>query len=371
MKPLFVLPALLCSLALFDLSANAALSEKSFGKTPQGKKVTLYTLSNANGMSVGIMNYGATVVNLIVPDRSGKLGDVALGFDRVTPYFTQTAYLGATAGRYANRIANGQFHLDGKAYQLPKNNAPNTLHGGFLGFDKQMWTAKTAGAEANEITFSRVSPDGEEGYPGKLDASVTFTLTKKNELQISYLATTDKPTIINLTNHTYFNLAGAGNGSILEHLLTLKADAFTPVNATLIPTGEIKDVAGTAWDFRSATPIGLHLKEAGGKPIGFDHNYVLNKGLFSDRSLAAIVEEPKSGRVMKVYTDQPGIQFYSGNFLDGTLTGKGGKVYHQYDGFCLETQHYPDSPNEKAFPSTVLLPGQTYQTTTTYAFSVK
>jgi aldose 1-epimerase len=306
-------------------------------------------------------------VNLLVPDRAGKLDDVALGFESVAPYFTQTAYFGATIGRYGNRIAKGSFTLDGKTYQLPQNNGVNSLHGGTTGFDKQLWKVDRKESSPPSITFSRVSPDGEDGYPGTLNVNVTFTLTEKNQLRISYRATTDKPTIINLTNHTYYNLAGAGNGTILDHVVTLHADAFTPVDSTLIPTGIIQKVAGTPWDFRTAKPIGKDIKAVGGNPVGYDHNFVLEKGA----SWAAEVYEPTSGRLMKVVTDQPGIQFYTGNFLDGTLTGKGGKVYPQYGAFCLETQHFPDSPNHSNFPSTVLKPGQVYKTTTVYSFSAK
>ena len=343
------------------------VSAKSFGKTAKDEPVTLYTLTNKDGMSVSLMDYGAAVVNLLVPDRTGKLDDVVLGFESVAPYFTQTAYFGATIGRYGNRIANGSFKLGDHTYQLPKNNGPNSLHGGLNGFDKQLWKVEHKESNPPSIRFSRVSPDGEEGYPGKLSVNVTFTLTEKNQLRISYQATTDKPTIINLTNHTYFNFAGAGNRTILDHIVTLHANAFTPVDSTLIPTGKIQKVAGTPWDFQTAKPIGKDIKAVGGDPVGYDHNYVLEGGA----SCAAEVYDPASGRLMKVVTDQPGIQFYTGNFLDGTLTGKGGKVYPQYGGFCLETQHYPDSPNHPNFPSTLLKPGQVYKTTTVYAFSTK
>jgi aldose 1-epimerase len=370
MIPQRTVPFLFLSLVAFSLIStrhlSAAITTKPFGEV-EGKPVTLYTLTNKNGMSVGIMNYGATVVDLVVPDRQGKLGDIALGFDSVEPYLKQTAYLGATIGRYGNRIASGSFSLNGKTYQLPKNNGPNSLHGGANGFDKQMWKATQLQGEPPSIEFTRTSPDGEEGYPGKLNVKVTFTVTEKNELRIAYEATADKPTIVNLTNHTYFNLAGAGNGTILGQMLTLHADAFTPVDATLIPTGEIKKVAGTPWDFESPKPIGKDLQAVGGNPVGYDHNFVLEK----NASIAAEVFDPSSGRVMKVETDQPGIQFYTGNFLDGTLTGKGGKSYPQYAAFCLETQHYPDSPNRPNFPSTVLKPGETYKTWTVYAFSTK
>jgi aldose 1-epimerase len=353
------------------VAANAPLPSKPFGKTVHGDTVTLYTLANKKGMSVSVMDYGATLVKLVVPDRRGKLDDVALGFDHFAPYPTQTAYFGATAGRYANRIARGQFKLDRVTYQLSINNGPNSLHGGLRGFDKRFWKVQQVVSDTPAIRFSRLSRDGEEGYPGNLFVSVTYTLTDDNRLRISYQATTDKPTILNLTNHTYFNLAGAGNGTILNHILTLHARAFTPVDDTLIPTGEIKKVEGTPWDFLSPTPIGLHLKETGGKPAGYDHNFVLEKSLFSDLAEAAVVEDPQSGRTMKVFTDQPGVQFYTGNFLDGTLVGKGGKAYPQYAGFCLETQHFPDSPNHDNFPSTVLLPGQIFKSTTVYAFGIK
>jgi aldose 1-epimerase len=362
--------ALVFLAAIQPLQGDAISDRKPFGKTPRGEPVTLYTLTNKNGMSVSLMDYGATVVKLIVPDRNGKLDDVALGFDRLAPYFHQTAYFGAIVGRYANRIANGRFQFGRTIYQLPRNNGPNMLHGGLRGFDKRVWKVDPVESDTPAVRFSRLSPDGEEGFPGNLFVSVTYTLTDANELRISYQATTDKATIINLSHHTYFNLAGAGRGTILNHVLTLHADAFTPVDATLIPTGEIKQVEGTPWDFRTPTPIGLHLKETGGKPVGYDHNYVLNKGFFSDMDVAAEVYEPKSGRTLTVTTDQPGIQFYTGNFLDGSLGGKGG-IYRQYGGFCLETQHFPDSPNHDNFPSTVLTPGQAFKSTTIYAFGVR
>jgi aldose 1-epimerase len=352
-----------------SMPITGSITSKPFGRTREGRLVTLYTLTNQNGMSVSIMNYGATIVKILVPDRNGKLDDVVLGFDRFSPYVHLSPYFGATVGRYANRIAKGRFELGKTVYQLPINNGPNSLHGGLRGFDKRVWKVEPVESDIPALRFSRLSPDGEEGYPGNLFVSVTFSLNDDNELRISYEATTDKPTVINLTSHSYFNLAGGG--TIRDHVLTLHADAFTPVDATLIPTGEIKEVAGTPWDFRTPTPIGLHLKETGGDPIGYDHNFVLNKGIFSNWSLAAEVYDPKSGRTLKVSTDQPGIQFYTGNFLDGTLIGAGGNVYHQYDAFCLETQHFPDSPNHDNFPSTVLNPGDTYKTSTVYAFGVK
>jgi aldose 1-epimerase len=349
--------------------ATGSVTSKPFGRTSEDQLVRLYTLTNKNGMSVSVMDYGATIVKIFAPDRNGKLDDVVLGFDKFSPYLHLTAYFGATIGRYGNRIAKGRFQLGKTLYQLACNNGPNALHGGLRGFDKRMWKIEPVESDIPAVRFSRLSPDGEEGYPGNLFVSVTFSLNDDNELRISYEATTDKATIINLTNHSYFNLAGGG--TILNHILTLHADAFTPVDATLIPTGEIKKVEGTPWDFLNPTPIGLHLKETGGQPVGYDHNFVLNKGFFSDWSLAAEVDEPKSGRTLTVSTDQPGIQFYTGNFLDGALTGAGGNVYRQYTGFCLETQHFPDSPNHDNFPSTVLAPGETYKTSTVYAFGVK
>jgi aldose 1-epimerase len=347
---------------------GGTVSEQPFG-IYEGRQVMLHTLSNKNGVSVSVMDYGATIVKILAPDRTGKIEDIALGFDHFLPYLTKSPYFGATIGRYANRIAKGQFTLDKKVCQLPCNDGPNSLHGGTRGFDKRLWKTEPVDSDIPAVRFTRLSPDGEEGYPGNLYVSVTYSLNDANELRMSYEATTDKPTVINLTNHTYFNLTG--EGSILDELLTLHADAFTPVDATLIPTGEIKDVTGTPWDFRTATAIGARIKEVGGKPVGYDHNYVLNKGWFSDWAVAAEAVDPKTGRTLTVSTDQPGIQFYSGNFLDGTLTGKGGKDYHQYDAFTLETQHYPDSPNHDDFPSTLLKPGDKFETSTVYAFGVQ
>jgi len=350
-------------------AAEDSITKKDFG-TVDGQSNTLYTLTNKNGMSVSIMNWGARVVNLLVPDRDGKTADVVLGFDDVTGYeATENAknpFFGATIGRYGNRIAKGQFTLEGKMYQLPLNdNKVNTLHGGVLGFDRRMWKAEIISTNPPTMVFSRVSPDGEEGFPGTLKASVRFTLTEKNEIKMVFTATTDKPTIVNLTHHGYFNLAG--EGTILDELLTLNAASYTPVNDKLIPTGEIKSVKGTPMDFTTATAIGARIQQVGGNPIGYDHNFVLNDAGDGVRWIAT-VEDPKTGRRMKVYSDQPGVQFYSGNFLDGTITGKHGAVYQQYDALCLEPQHYPDSPNEPKFPSTELKPGQTYHATDIYAF---
>jgi aldose 1-epimerase len=311
-------------------------------------------------------------VSLKVPDSKGALGDIVLGFDSLDGYLADNPFFGALVGRYGNRIAKGHFTLDGKEYTLPINNGANALHGGLKGFDKHIWTAKPGqGKDGQTLELTYVSKDGEEGYPGTLTATVTYTLTNANELRIHYQATTDKPTVLNLTNHSYFNLAGAGNGDILGHELMLNADKFTPVDKGLIPTGELRPVDGTPFDFRKATAIGARINaddeqiKLGG---GYDHNFVLN-GQAGTMRLAARATEPKSGRVLEVSTTEPGVQFYTGNFLDGTLHGKGGKVYNKRYGFCLETQHYPDSPNKPSFPSTVLRPGQKYDTTTVFKFS--
>jgi aldose 1-epimerase len=349
-------------------ASTPAVTKQDFGAA-DGQPITLYTMTNSHGMSVSVMTYGATVVKLIAPDKDGNADDVALGFDDLSGYLKKNndPYFGATIGRYGNRIAKGQFTLDGHSYQLAANNGPNALHGGLKGFDKQVWKADVLSTNPPEILFSRVSQDGEEGYPGTMKASVRYTLTDKNQIKLAYLATTDKPTIVNLTHHSYFNLAGAGNGTILDELLTLNADAYTPVDDTLIPTGEIKKVSGTPMDFRKPTAIGARIQQVGGKPVGYDHNFVLKDSGSGVRWIAT-VEDPKSGRVMKVYSDQPGVQFYSGNFLDGSITGKNDKTYQQYAALCLEPQHFPDSPNEPKFPSVVLKPGETYHSTIIYAF---
>jgi aldose 1-epimerase len=369
--------SLACGLIALSIFAHPAQADpitpvtvKPFGTAAGDRKVEIYTLTNKYGMRVRLMTRGATVVDLYTPDRNGNLADIALGFSSLDSYGPKIPYFGAIVGRYANRISNGKFTLEGKTYRLAKNNGPNALHGGLKGFDKRIWKAEVLKSSEPSVRFTLRSPDGQEGYPGTLDVAVTYTLTDQNELRLSYLAITDKPTVLNVTNHTYFNLAGAGNGSILDQQLKLNAGYFTPVNATLIPTGEIKSVKGTVMDFRKLTPIGLRIKQVGGNPIGYDHNYVLSRCSCVHMTTAAVVHDPKSGRTMTVYTDQPGIQFYSGNFLDGTITGRGGKLYNQYSGFCLETQHFPDSPNEPTFPSTELKPGQTYKTTTVYKFSV-
>ena len=360
-----------------DTDTNAAtttfgdtMTRQYFGRNPHNGTVTLYTLTNKNGMSVSITDYGATITSIRVPDRNGKFDDVVLGFDRFAPYLTMKDYFGATVGRYANRIARGRFTLEKVNYQLAINNPPNALHGGWFGFNRRMWNFEQVDSDVPAVRLTYLSKDGEEGYPGNLFVSVTFSLTDENELRIAYAATTDKTTILNLTNHTYFNLGGAASGTILNELVTLHADKFTPVDSTLIPTGEIKDVAGTPYDFRQPTAPGARLKQLDDKPQGYDFNYVLNKGYFSDYGLAATVQDPGTGRRMDVYTDQPGLQFYTGNFLTGSYVGREHKRYPQYAGMTLETQHFPDSPNHDNFPSTVLQPGQDFHTTTVYKFSV-
>jgi aldose 1-epimerase len=347
------------------------VTKRYFGRSPHNTIVTLYTLANKNGMTVSIMDYGATITSIRVPDRKGKIDDVVLGFDKFAPYLQMKDYFGATVGRYANRIARGKFTLDKTSYQLVCNNTPNALHGGLRGFDKRLWNAEPIESEFPAVRFTYLSKDGEEGYPGNLFVSVTFSLNEENELRITYHATTDKPTVLNLTNHSYFNLGGAGSGTILNELVTLHADKFTPVDDTLIPTGEIQDVAGTIYDFLQPTAVGTHIRELKGKPQGYDFNYVINKGFFSNWALAAVVEDPTTGRRMEVSTDEPGIQFYTGNFLTGSYVGREHKRYPQYAALTLETQHYPDSPNHDNFPTTVLRPGQDFQSSTVYAFSVE
>lgn len=354
---------------LFALAANPPASRKNWGKA-DGKDVYLYTLSNKSGMQVDITNFGATVVAIRVPDRNGKMGDVALGFPSLAGYEPKAdPYFGAIVGRVGNRIANAEFSLDGHTYHLFANDGPNTLHGGKIGFDKRVWDVKDAGPD--HITLHYLSPDGEEGFPGNLNATVKYTLMPDNGLRIDYTATTDKDTIQNLTNHTYFNLAGQGSGDVLKQVLTIHADKFTPVNDKLIPTGELKPVAGTPFDFRTPHAIGERINAKDQQLIyakGYDHNFVLNSG----GKLAVVVkaEDPSTGRVMEVLTDQPGVQFYTGNFLDGTLKGKDGKTYIHRGAFCLETQHFPDSVHHANFPTTELKPGQTFHSTTIYKFSV-
>ena len=352
-------------------SQRAPISKSEFGKLPDGTVIDAYTLHGGRGATVTIITYGALVTQLLVPDKDGKLGDVVLGFDKLESYVGDPhPYFGAAIGRYGNRIANGKFTLDGKEYQLYINNAPNSLHGGKVGFDRRVWkAAPSEDAQGQSVRFTYVSPDGEEGYPGTLTVNVTYTFTNSNQLQIKSAAETDKPTVLNLTNHSYFNLAGQGNGDVLQHVLQLNCDNYTPVDSTLIPTGEIKSVADTPLDFRKPTPIGAHI--GGIKDIGgYDHNFVLN-GKMGTLRLAAKVDDPSTGRQMEVLTTEPGMQFYSAIHLDPSIVGKGGKAYQKYGALCLETQHYPDSPNHPKFPTTVLRPGQKFTSETIYKFSVK
>jgi aldose 1-epimerase len=345
---------------------------KPFGTAPDGTEVNLYTLRNVNGMEVGICNYGGLVIFLKVPDRNGKFADVVLGYDNLPDYIKDSPYFGALIGRYGNRIAKGKFTLDGKEYTLAVNNGPNALHGGLKGFDKVVWEPRfLASLEGPCLELLYTSKDGEEGYPGTLSVKATYTLTEDNALKLEYIATTDKDTIVNLTHHSYFNLAGKGD--ILKHQVMIPADKFTPVDKTLIPTGELKPVDGTPFDFRTPTAIGARIGQDDEQlkfGNGYDHNWVVNKQP-GQLTLMARVYEPTTGRVMEVWSTEPGLQFYSGNFLDGKNKGKGGWGYQFRNGFCMEPQHYPDSPNHPNFPSVVLKPGQTYLNTIIYKFSVQ
>jgi aldose 1-epimerase len=345
---------------------NMHLTKERFGLVDDSIQVYLFTMKNKNGVEVKITNYGGIVTSIIVPDKNGSFDDIALGFNRLEPYLAGHPYFGCIVGRYANRIDKGQFTLDGRTYRLATNNGPNHLHGGEEGFDKKVWDADdAAGLDSVAVILNYLSPDGEEGYPGNMQVTVVYTLTNENELIIDYEATSDKATPVNITHHSYFNLAGEGSGDIYDHRLMIDADRYTVVDANLIPTGELRPVEGTPMDFREPHNIGERINLVEG---GYDHNYVLNNdGSFA---LAARVEEPLSGRVMEVFTSEPGMQFYSGNFLDGSITGKSGKKYYQRYGFCLETQHFPDSPNQPGFPNTILRPGETYQYRTVYKFSV-
>ena len=350
---------------------KAGVQKMAFGKTSDGAAVDLYVLTNSKGMTAKVMTYGAILTELDVPDKNGKTADVVLGFDDLKGYLDGHPYFGSNVGRVANRIAKGKFTLDGKEYTLATNNGPNHLHGGKKGFDKVVWKAEIVPSkEEQAVKFTYVSPDGEEGYPGTLTASVTYTLTDANELRIDYTATTDKATPVNLAHHSYFNLAGAGNGDILDHEVTINADKYTPADDTLIPTGKIEPVKGTPLDFTKPTAIGKRIGELKGEPGGYDLNYVLNGGERKEPHLAAKVHDPKSGRIMEVLTTEPGLQFYTGNFLDGKVKGKGG-VYKKHYGFCMEAQHFPDSVNHPEFPSMILKPGQTYAQTTIYKFTAE
>jgi aldose 1-epimerase len=350
---------------------EASIQKLDFGKTRDGTPVDLYVLRNAKGTTAKIMTYGAILTELRVADRDGKFDDVVLGFDNLKDYLAGHPCFGATVGRVTNRIAKGKFTLDGKEYTLAINSRPNSIHGGLKGFDKVVWNAEGLHKpEGVAVQFNYRSPDGEEGYPGDLNATVTYTLTNDNELKITYAATTDKPTPVNLTNHTYFNLGGAKDGDILGHELMLAADQYTPADKTLIPTGEIKPVRGTPLDFTRPTPIGARIDELKPVPGGYDHNYVLRGGGKS-LALAARAYEPKTGRAMEMFTTEPGVQLYTANFMDSKRKAKEGAVYGKHHAFCLEAQHFPDSVNHANFPSIILRPGESYTQTTVYKFSTK
>lgn len=347
------------------------VESKPFGKTKDGREVTVFTLTNSRGIKVRMIDYGATVISVETPDKAGKTANITLGFPTLAGYLERHPYFGSTVGRYGNRIAGGKFKLDGKEYSLATNNGPNHLHGGIKGFDAVMWKgAPVKTPDSVGVKFTYTSIDGEEGYPGKLDVMATYTLTANNELRIDYEAKTDKPTVVNLTNHAYWNLAGAGSGTILKHELTLAADKYLPIDDTSIPTGKLADVKGTPFDFTTPHAIGERIDEVKKDPHktkGYDHCFVL-RGQQGKLELAAKAKDPASGRVMEIFTTEPGVQLYCGNFLGGGA-GEGG--YKQHEAFCLETQHYPDSPNQPSFPSTVLKPGETYRSTTVHKFSVE
>jgi aldose 1-epimerase len=361
----------ICALMVPSALAKSGITSQEFGTMTDGQHVQIYKLTNKNGMEAEISNFGGVVQTLKVPDKSGKFADVVLGYDKLDGYVTDKSSFGALIGRYGNRIAKGKFTLDGQTYTLATNDGPNHLHGGIKGFNKKVWSAKESG---NSLVLNYLSKDGEEGYPGNLNVTVTYTLTDDNQLKIQYDATTDKPTVLNLTNHSYFNLSGQDAGEILGHELTLHADKFTPVDKTLIPTGDLREVKGTPFDFTKSTAIGARINGSDEQlkfGRGYDHNFVLNGGITKTPRMAAEVYDSKSGRVMQVLTTEPGVQLYTGNFLDGTVHGKGGHVYNYRTALCLETQHYPDSPNHSNFPSTELKPGQKYHTVTIFKFSTK
>ncbi|MBI1282148.1 MAG: galactose-1-epimerase [Anaerolineaceae bacterium] len=361
-------------LATSPTFAKASITKTVYGKTGDGKEVNEYTLTNSNGAEVKIITYGGIITSLRVPDRNGNLDNIVLGFNKLVDYETKNPYFGALIGRYGNRIANAKFALDGKDYTLAANNGSNSLHGGNKGFDKVVWEAKEVSGDANVgLELSYLSSDGEEGYPGNLTVKVVYTLTADNAIKIDYTAATDKATVVNLTHHSYFNLGGNGSGPIYNEVLQVNADKYTPVDATLIPTGELADVTGTPFDFRNPKTIGSGIRSGDEQVVlgrGYDHNFVLNRADKTALEKAAYLYDPATGRGMEVWTTEPGLQFYTGNFLDGTLVGSSGGMYRQGEGLCLETQHFPDSPNHSAFPSTELKPGDTYQSTTIYKFVV-
>ena len=379
MKPRHLLHSIGLATMMSTFAAQAAgLSNEqgTFGKLPDGTPIEKYTLQNSNGIQATVITYGGILQSLVVPDKNGKGEDIVLGFDDVDGYLKNgNVYFGATIGRFGNRIAEGRFELDGQTYQIPQNDGSNALHGGPEGFDTKVWQAKPSNKDGSVgVELSYVSPDGEMGFPGTLTTHVTYSLNDDNELRIEYRATTDKSTVLNLTNHAYFNLAGAGNGTILDQVTTLHASHYTPVTEKLIPTGELAPVAGTPMNFLKPTPFGKHIKDdhqqlkyAEPKQGGFDFNWVLDTEGDVDK-LAAEVSDPKSGRVLQLYTSEPGVQLYTSNFLDGSIKGKGGKTYPHWSGFTLETQHFPDAPNQPNFASTRLDPGQTYTQTSIYKF---
>ena len=374
--PAKLFAAFLFLLASFAIAtAQTGITKESFGKTADGQSVDIYTLTNRHGMKARITNYGGIVVSLTAPDREGKYADVVLGYNDLDTYMKPPfPYFGALIGRYGNRIAKGRFTLDGVEYKLAVNNGENSLHGGLKGFDKVVWTGSEAKSTAGPaLALSYLSKDGEEGYPGNLQVKVVYTLTNNDELKIDYHATTDKDTVLNLTHHGYFNLAGEGNGDILNHRLVIKASRFLPTDAGAIPTGELRPVAGTPFDFLTAKAIGSRINQDDEQikiGNGYDHTWVIN-GLMGKLRQAAVAFEPTTGRVMEVWTTEPGVQFYTGNYLDGTAIGKSGKPYARRTGFCLETQHYPDSPNHPKFPTTTLKKGQAFNSTTIYKFSAR
>ncbi|HEX5073967.1 MAG TPA: aldose epimerase family protein [Gemmatimonadaceae bacterium] len=355
--------------------SGARVTRAAYGTLPTGEQVHMFTMRNARGLEMRVIDFGGIIVSLRTPDRAGNLADIVLGMDDLEGYVKSSPYFGAITGRYANRIAKGQFTLDGTTYKLAVNNGPNALHGGLKGFDRVVWqTEPSADSGGARLVMRYTSADGEEGYPGTLHVTVTYTLTERNELAIEYRATTDKPTPINLTNHSYFNLAGEGSGTVLGQVLTINADRYVPVDTTFIPTGELASVAGTPFDFRTPTAIGARI----GQPDqqlknghGYDHTFVLNRPA-GDSGLvhAAHVVDPTSGRTLDVATTEPGVQFYTGNFLDGKVVGKNGHAYPQRGGFCLETHHFPDSPNKPQFPSTILRPGETFHSRTVFTFGI-
>jgi aldose 1-epimerase len=366
----------LAALAGAAVSAEAAeVGRAAFGTLADGRTVEAVTLTNHKGMRVRLISYGASIQTVVAPDRHGTGADVTLGYPTMQGYLEQPQYFGSTVGRVANRIAKGRFTLDGKAYQVPVNNGPNSLHGGTKGFDKVLWTvAETHDGPSASVTFRYVSPGGEMGYPGTLIVTATYALNEANELSVEYRATTDRPTLVNLSNHAYWNLAGEGSAEgAMGHLLTIPADHFSPTDATAIPTGEFRPVAGTVFDFRKATPVGARVRDASDAQIvygrGYDHNWVIARTLAPQPRLLARVEEPKSGRVMEVLSNQPGLQFYSGNFLDATTVGKAGRIYRMGDAIVLEPQMFPDTPNRPEFGSVRLDPGQTYRSVIVWRFS--